>query len=341
MTEPVLAIAILWFFLVIYALAGSVDMGAGFWALIYGRQHDTKAAAIANRFLSPSWKVTNTFLVLLVVALVGFFPRGAFVLGSALLVPVSLVLILLTIRSAFMVFAYTAKEYVLPLQWVSGITGLLIPGLLVSVLPATLGGFIAMDETGPRLLLGKLFTSPTTYAYIGFGIASELYLSALFLSDYAREGEDETTYRKYRQAALVLGPFALVMGVLATFAMLPEASWIVSRMMEQAHWFGLSLIAFLLAGSSLFRKQASGKVGNPRLAVIWTVVQYALASIGYGIAHMPYLVYPYLTIEEGFTNSAMFRSLLIGYTISTLVLLPVFIWFWRLFLKDKRYIKPE
>jgi cytochrome d ubiquinol oxidase subunit II len=341
MTDPTLAIAILWFFLLIYALAGSVDMGAGFWALVYGRQKDTKAAMIANRFLSPSWKVTNTFLVLLVVALVGFFPRGAFVLGTALLMPVSLVLILLTIRSAFMVFAYTAQVYILPLQWVSGITGFLIPGLLISILPATLGGFVVLENGAPVLLLSKLAASPTLYAYVSFGIASELYLSALFLSDYAQEGEDMNTYRKYRKAAILLGPFALATGILATYAMLPEAEWMVVRMRGQILWFILSLLAFIIAYTALWNKSASGETGRPRQAFVWTAVQYTLASIGYGAAHMPYLVYPHLTIEQGFTNPMMFHSLLIGYSVGTLILLPVFVWFWRLFLKDKRYIKHE
>ncbi|CAM4398533.1 cytochrome d ubiquinol oxidase subunit II [Paenibacillus tarimensis] len=341
MSDMNIAISLIWFFLLLYALAGSVDMGAGFWALIYGRQNDTRAGQIANRFLSPSWKVTNTFLVLLVVAVIGFFPRGAFVLGTALLVPVSLVLILLTLRSAFMVFAYTSQEYTIPLLWISGITGLLIPGLLMTVLPVTLGGFIIMEDGAPHLLLGKVFTSPTVYAYVGFGIASELYLSSLFLSDYAREAEDEQTYRKYREAAAALGPIALAMGVLATYAMLPEAEWIVLRMRDNLIWFILSFAAFVAAYLALWKRNSRGSRGLPRVAVLFTAAQYTLASIGYGSAHLPYLIYPYLTVEEGFTNPLMFRSLLIGYTVSTLVLLPVFVWFWRLFLTDKRYIKPD
>jgi len=341
MRDTTIAISLIWFFLLLYALAGSVDMGAGFWGLVYGRSKNTRASQIANRFLSPSWKVTNTFLVLLVVALIGFFPRGAFVLGTALLVPVSLVLILLTLRSVFMVFAYTSQEYTAPLLWVSGITGLLIPGLLMTVLPVTLGGFIVMAENGPYLLLGKVFTSPVVYAHVAFGIASELYLSALFLSDYAREAEDEQTYRKYRQSAITLGPIALAMGVLAAYAMLPEAEWMVFRMREYMIWFILSLAAFLGAYFFLWKRNGRGTRGVPRAAVVLTAVQYTLASIGYGAAHMPYLIYPHLTVEEAVTNPLMFRSLLIGYTISTLVLLPVFVWFWRLFLVDKRYIKPD
>jgi cytochrome d ubiquinol oxidase subunit II len=123
--------------------------------------------------------------------------------------------------------------------------------------------------------------------------------------------------------------------------MLPEAEWMVVRMREQILWFILSFLAFIFAYTALWKKNAQGELGRPRQAFVWTAIQYTLASMGYGAAHMPYLVYPHLTIEQGFTNPTMFHSLLIGYTVSTLILLPVFVWFWRLFLKDKRYIKDE
>lgn len=341
MEQTSVAIAILWFFVFIYSILGSIDFGAGFWAFIYGNRPDTRAASIANRFLSPSWKVTNVFLVLLVVALVGFFPRATFLLGTLLLLPVSLVLILLTVRSTFLVYAYSSEKYSGALRIVSGLTGLLIPGLLMSVLPVTLGGYILTEDGYPQLMLAKLFTSPTLYAHVAFGICAELFLSALFLSDYAREAEDESTYQTYRNIAIIIGPISLAAAVLATFVMDPESHWIVVNMIDNREWFILSLIAFAIAYSALWWRRRDGKLGYPRVAFTGAILQYALAGIGYGVAHMPYIIYPELTVKEGFTNSAMFNSLLIGYSVGTVILLPLFYWFWRLFMKDKRYLKQE
>lgn len=340
MKDTTLAITILWTFVYMYSIAGSIDFGAGFWAMVYGRRNP-RAADIANRFLSPSWEVTNVFLVLLVVALVGFFPRAAYWFGTLLLLPVSLVLILLLFRSAFMVYAHAAQSRVRGLRIVSGITGLLIPGLLVSVLPITLGGFIRMENGVPQLHFGTLLTSPTLYAHVGFGIMTELFLSALFLSDYAREGRDEDAYRTYRSLAIALGPLALAAAVLATFTMVPEASWIVDRMRAQTPGFLLSTAAFAVGYAALWLKRPDGCLGRPRLAVIAVSAQLGLASFAYGAAHFPYIVYPDLTLEAGFTNPAMFHSLLWGYGAGIAVLLPVFVLFWRLFLKDKRYMRAE
>ena len=339
MHDSTIAISILWGFLFIYSIMGSIDFGAGFWSMVFSKKNP-QAASIANRFLSPSWEVTNVFLVLLVVALVGFFPRAAYLLGTLLLVPVSLVLVLLLFRSSFMVYAYSVQRNVRSLRFVSGITGVLIPGLLVSVLPITLGGFIHGEGGYPQLRYAELLASPSLYAYLGFGIATELFLSALFLSDFSRQAGDESTYRHYRTLAVYAGPLAMLLAVVATFTMNEEARWMVNRMREQGPWFILSAAAFLAGYVSLWIKR-KGRLGWPRLAFIFVVIQFALASYAYGKAHMPYIVYPYLTVDEGITNHPMFISLLWGYAVGTVILLPVFVLFWWLFLKDKRYLQAE
>jgi cytochrome d ubiquinol oxidase subunit II len=342
MNDSTLGISIIWVFLFIYSIAGSIDFGAGFWAMLFGARNNTRAAVIANRFLSPSWKITNVFLVLFVVALVHFFPRAMYLLSALLLVPVCLVLILLTIRSTFMVYAYSSQQYAGMLRIVSGVTGLIIPGLLLSLLPITLGGFITLVDGQPQLLFGKLLQSPTLYAHIGFGLSTELFLSALFLADYAREAEDEDTYRTYRKIAINMGPANLLLALLTIYTFAPEASWIVSNIEKQWIWFSLSLGAFAFGYSTLWWAGAPGKApGRPRFAFISVVIQYALASFAYGSAHMPYIVYPELTVQQGFTNATIFRSLLISYAVSTAILVPVFYWFWKLFMKDKRYLKQE
>ncbi|MFD2673136.1 cytochrome d ubiquinol oxidase subunit II [Marinicrinis sediminis] len=339
--EAMIAIVILWVFIFIYSIVGSIDFGAGFWSMLYGKHKGTRAGELANRFLSPAWKVTNVFLVLLVVALVGFFPHATYTLGSLLIVPVSLVLILLTIRSTFMVYAYSVDRFRGTLRIVSGVTGLFIPALLISLLPVTLGGFLNVNGESVSLRFADLLQSPTLYAHLGFGLTTELYLSALFLADYAKVAGDSSSYQTYRRLAVAFGPSTLGFAVLTTWTMVPEASWIVEAIIDHGFWFGLSVAAFVLAYASLWIQGRDGEKGLPRVAVVGTVIQYGLASYAYGASHMPYILYPMLTVEEGFTNPAMFRSLLYGYTIGAALLIPAFIMFWRLFLQDKSYANPE
>src|ERR671929_748796 len=142
MLDVYLAVTVLWGFVFIYAVMATMDFGAGFWSMFYINREKNKATNIANRYLSPTWEVTNTFIVALVVAVYSLFPRGAYTLGTILLIPGSLILLLLSIRSAFLVFSNIADEYKKPLTYISGICGILIPGLLISVLPITHGEYV-------------------------------------------------------------------------------------------------------------------------------------------------------------------------------------------------------
>lgn len=74
-TDALIAISIIWGFVFIYAVMATMDFGAGFWSMIYLNKEHMKATDIANRFLSPTWEVTNVFIVAIVVALFSFFWR--------------------------------------------------------------------------------------------------------------------------------------------------------------------------------------------------------------------------------------------------------------------------
>ncbi|ANE45141.1 membrane protein [Paenibacillus swuensis] len=342
MAESTIAILLVWVIVFVYSILGSVDFGAGFWGMLFGNREGSNAGALANRFLSPTWEVTNTFLVMVVIALVGFFPTAIAMLGTALLVPVSLVLLLLLIRSTFMVYAYSSRKYGKELNIVSGVTGLLIPGLLLSILPISLGGFIDINPEGvPELHFGRLLGSVTLWAHLGFGLTTELFLASLFLSDYSSESGDRSAYLLYRKAALWLGPFTLFFAVITTFTFVPEAQWIRDGIEENFLWFIFSVLAFIFGYSALLWRQGDGTPGVPRVAFTAIIIQYAFASIGYGLSHMPFIIQPYLTVEEGFTDPATFRALLIAYIVGLLILGPAFYLFWKLFLKDKRYLRQE
>lgn len=343
MTNELIAISLLWGFIFIYAVMATMDFGAGFWSMVYMNREKTKATNIANRYLSPTWEVTNVFIVAIVVALVSFFPGATFLLGTVLLIPGSLILLLLAIRSAFLVFSHIAKEYEKMLTYISGISGIIIPALLISVLPITHGGYIEMLDSTARLRLDQLFTSPHEYSFIGFAISSTLFLSSLLLADYSNEANELEAYRIYRRDALILGPISLLMAFFIMLTMQREATWLYNRMMDYLPWLISSVFMFFVAGIALYlpsRKQ-KGVKGRPRIAVVAIVIQYFLASYAYGKAHLPYMIYPDVTIQSGFTHPNTFKALFTTYIVGFVILFPGFIYFWRLFMKDRRYLQKQ
>ncbi|KJE25716.1 cytochrome oxidase subunit II family protein [Geobacillus kaustophilus] len=343
MADELIAITVLWGFIFIYAVMATMDFGAGFWSMVYIHREKANATKIANRYLSPTWEVTNVFIVAIVVALFSFFPGAAFLLGTVLLVPGSIILLLLAVRSAFLVFAHVAKEYEKALTYISGITGIIIPTLLISVLPITHGEFIDIRKGVPTLDLERFLTSPHAYSFMGFAISSTLFLSSLLLADYSLEAGDREAYRLYRRDAWITGPLSLLMAGCMMLTMRYEAKWLYDKMMEYWPWLIGSVAMFAAAGIALSLPSSRHPHvrGRPRLAVIAIVIQYFLASYAYGKAHLPYMVYPDVTIESAFTHPDTFRALFASYIAGFLILFPGFVYFWRLFMHDKRYVRPK
>lgn len=343
MTDALTAITVLWGFVFIYAVMATMDFGAGFWSMVYINRTKTKATNIANRYLSPTWEVTNTFIVALVVAVYSMFPKAAYTLGTVLLIPGSMILLLLSVRSAFLVFSNIAEDYRKVLTYISGICGILIPGLLISVLPITHGGFVEFSDGSQNLNLVKLFTSPNEYAFIGFAVSSTLFLSSLLLADYSKASEEFHAYNVYRRDALILGPISLVMALAIMLTLRNEAAWIYNKMMDDLPILILSVVLFLIGGLALILPSIGNKSlrGLPRLAVIMITLQYLAASYVYGKAHLPYIVYPEVTIQSAFTDPNSFRAVFTTYIVGFLILFPGFIYFWSLFMQDKRYLRQK
>ena len=343
MTDALTAITVLWGFVFIYAVMATMDFGAGFWSMVYINKTKTKATNIANRYLSPTWEVTNTFIVALVVAVYSMFPRAAYTLGTVLLIPGSMILLLLSLRSAFLVFSNIAEDYRKVLTYISGISGILIPGLLISVLPITQGGFVEFTDGSQDLNLASLFTSPNVYAFIGFAVSSTLFLSSLLLADYSKASEELKAYEVYRRDALILGPISLVMAFAIMLTLRQEAAWIYDKMMDNLPILLVSVMFFLIGGLALLLPSIGNKKvrGLPRLAVIMITLQYLAASYVYGKAHLPYIVYPEVTIQSAFTDPNSFRAVFTTYIVGFLILFPGFIYFWSLFMQDKRYLRQK
>lgn len=343
MADALIAITVLWGFVFIYAVMATMDFGAGFWSMIYISREKTQATNIANRYLSPTWEVTNTFIVALVVAVYSLFPTAAYNLGTILLIPGSLILLLLALRSAFLVFSNIAVEYKKPLTYISGITGIIIPGLLISVLPITHGQYVDYGIRTANLNLGRLFTSPNEYAFVGFAICSTLFLSSLLLADYSKASNEMEAYRIYLRGGMILGPVSMVMAVLIMFTLRNEANWLYVRMLDDLPLLLISVGFFLIVGIGLFAPDPfqKGVRGMPRLSVIAAVGQYLIASYVYGKAHLPYIIYPNVTIESAFTDPNSFRAVFITYIVGFAILFPGFIYFWSLFMNDKRYLRKK
>ncbi len=332
----ILGISILWTFLFGYIIVGSIDFGAGFfnaYSLLTDKEHIL--TTIIQRYLSPVWEVTNVFLVFFFVGIIGFFPKTAFYYGTTLLVPVSLAILLLAIRGSYYAFeTYGARGHK-GYSFMYGVAGLLLPASLSIVLTISEGGFVSLVDNKPVLDYIALFINPLTWSIVLLSITAVLYISAVFLTWYANKANDAAATNLMRKYALIWAFPTIITAGGIIYQLHIHNQQHYERIFDLSWMFVLSFFLFIGTVWLLWKKTNYG------LAFSLLVGQFAFAFYGYGFSHYPYLLYPYLTIYDSFTNEAMAISLVIAFILGLGLLLPSLYLLLRLFLFNKDYVQGK
>ncbi|MFC0558949.1 cytochrome d ubiquinol oxidase subunit II [Halalkalibacter alkalisediminis] len=336
MTLEVIGISVLWLFLFGYVIVASIDFGAGFFnaSTIVTRKHHIVNSVI-QRYLSPVWEITNVFLVFFFVGMIGFFPKTAYYFGTVLLVPISISIILLALRGSYYAFGtYGTKGHV-GYTLMYGVTGVLIPASLSTALIVSQGGFIRETPTGGiELDFLSLFTSPFAWSIVALSLVSVLFISASFLAYYSSVAEDIEALNLFRRYTWIWSFPTIVtaMGIII------EMKWHnpthYEGMLSLWWLFALSLVCFI-ASLWLLKKRHYGR------SFIFVVLQFAIAFYAYGVSRYPYLLYPNLTIYDGFTNETMAYALITAFVFGFMLLIPSLYLVFKLFIMNKPYIQKR
>ncbi|WP_018924929.1 cytochrome d ubiquinol oxidase subunit II [Salsuginibacillus kocurii] len=334
MTMEVWGIAILWLFLYGYMIVGSIDFGAGFFHFynkVSKKKHPVNS--LIQRYLSPVWETTNVFLVFFFVGIIGFFPDTAYYYGTALLVPGSISIVLIAIRGSYYAFntygASDSKVY----SFLYGITGLLIPASFTTVLTISEGGFLDISENAVTLDLMALLTSPYSWSVVILAVVSVLFISSSFLQYYARKANDEASFELFRKYTLFWSGPQILASVFIFFALSEHNPAHFADMLDIWWMFGLSFVFFVGVVVLTVLKRNLGT------AFILVMLQFFAAWFGYGASHLPWLLYDYLTIYDGFVNTTMGITLIVSFILGFLLLIPSLYLLMRLFLFDTEYIR--
>lgn len=331
-----LGVTVLWTFLYGYLIVASIDFGAGFfsyYSAVTNKKHVIHK--IIERYLSPVWEVTNVFLIFFYIGMVGFFPETARYYGTALLVPGSIAIILLALRGSYYAFStYGAKDN----KWymfLYGGTGLLIPAALSTVLAISEGGIIT--EKGERIDVdwAAFFGSLYSWSVILLALVSVLYISAMFLSYYAYRANDQPAFEIVRRYALFWSGPTILSSLFVFYAISQQNHQHFLGMIDVGWMFFASFLCFLISVYSVWRRKRLG------LSFLFVLLQFAFAFFGYGRSHLPYILYPYISIHENFTNQTMGTALVVAFIAGLLILVPSLILLLRLFLFDADYVQGK
>lgn len=337
MSYETIGITVLWIFLYGYLIVASIDFGAGFFAY-YAKvtKKDHIINALISRYLSPVWEITNVFFVFFFVGLIGFFPDTAYYYGTALLVPGSIAIVLIAIRGSFYAFENYGFKKSNVYMFLYGATGLLIPASLSIALTLSEGGFIDVNKSGNvSLLYGKLISSPYSWSVIFLAIVSVLFISSTFLSFYANRADDQPALKLVRNYALFWSIPTIIASLTTFIALSQHNPRHYGNMIDLWWMFGLSVGFFMVAILCIYSNRYYG------IAFIAVMLQFFFAFFGYGKAHLPYLLDPYITLTGSATHESMGKALIVVFIAGLCLLIPSLILIMKMFLFDADYVKGK
>jgi cytochrome d ubiquinol oxidase subunit II len=317
--------------LILYALTGGADFGAGIWDLLAAgpgasRQRKAIAAAIA-----PIWEANHVWLILVVVVLFTGFPTGFAAMMTALNIPVTVMLVGIVLRgSAFIFRSYDLQSAAVQRHWstIFGIASICTPFFQGVILGALATGRIrvANGQVTTGFFAGWLTLFSLVCGVFALGLFA--FLSATYLTLDAKDEPD--LQDDFRRRAIWSGVALVPVGGVVLLTARHGAPELFCGLLR---WWA----PLLLAATSLCGLGALGALWRRRFAAARAaaVGQVTLILVGWSLAQYPNLITPDVTAANACAPEATLRLLVIALAAGALVLLPSLIFLFRLFKGDR------
>ena len=96
---------IVWILVMLYALTGGADFGAGFWDLVAGGdERGRRPRALLDRAIAPVWEANHVWLIFVLVVMWTAFPPAYSAILSTLFIPFTLAALGIVMRGASFAF---------------------------------------------------------------------------------------------------------------------------------------------------------------------------------------------------------------------------------------------
>ena len=315
--------------LILYMLTGGADFGGGIWDLFATGKRAKDQRELIKNAIAPIWEANHVWLIVIVVLLFVAFPVAFATIGTALHIPLTLMLIGIVLRGTAFVFrTYDDQSDKTHMRWslVFAIASVITPIMLGITLGAVASGTIhANAETGA--VETDFFSSwfaPFPFA-IGF---FTLTLCALLAAVYLTLETDDTELREdFRGRALIA---AVSVGAMAgiSFILSAKGAPSVRQGLGNSVW---SIPFHVLTGVVAIGAIWAIWKRYFHLARILVTVQVALIIFGWGLAQFPYIVAPNLKFSNTGAPDSVLRPVLIIVVIGGVLLVPAFWYLYAVF----------
>lgn len=303
---------LLWLSMIVYAIFGGADFGAGLWDGVAFGDKGREQRDMIQQAIGPVWEANNVWLTYLIVGLMTAFPIVAELLATALFIPLILILIGIVFRGSS--FAFRSQiEHMSALRqaWrrVFDISSMITPFLFGASAAAVAGG--SLRVVAGQIPFGVIGAWLTPFAIVLglMGIALSATIAAIFLTVEAQGRKRPELMQAFRLQALIAGTVMAVLGVVGLALAPTEAPILWRGMLDHALWaIVITILIGIATAAALFFERF-------RLARVLIALETGAIIGTWGLSQMPYLVPPDLTV----TNAASPPTTLIEFLATALV----------------------
>jgi cytochrome d ubiquinol oxidase subunit II len=307
-------------------LFGGADFGAGIWDLLAGgTRRGARQRYLIEHSIAPVWEANHVWLIFVLVVLWTAFSTGFAAVVTTLYQPLTLAAFGMIARGA--AFAFRKSISSLAMRRFFGAC-FALSSLATPFFLGTVVGGVASSRVPPGIATGDVVTSwlnPTSILGGVLAVFVCAYLAAVFLClDARREGYDDLA-NQFRTRALGTAATTGVVGLIGIFVLRADAPRLFEGLIGQALPV---IIVSVLAGGASIALLVARRYGMARVT---SSVAVATILIGWAAAQYPYLLLPYLTIEQAARSETTLVTMTVVLVLGSLVLVPSLVYMYVLF----------
>lgn len=313
-------------FLVVYALTGGADFGAGVWDLFARGPQAEKQRYLIAKAMGPIWEANHVWLIAIIVVLFINFPKAFAQLATALHIPLTIMLVGIVMRgSAFVFRDYDQATARLTWSRFFSVSSIATPVMLGMCLAAISSGSLPFDAAGE--FNGSYLSDWCSWFTLAFGLTTLSVFAFLAATYLTTRTPDRHLQECFRRRALIA---ALVTAVLAWATYLAagsEAPDFLQRFANHRAWLpfqiGMALIGITAFGLLVTRRY--------RLAQLAAGAQATWMILGWALAQFPYLIAGQTSVYEAAAPQNVLQTTFWVFVVGSCLLVPSMIYLYRVF----------
>jgi cytochrome d ubiquinol oxidase subunit II len=322
MLYVVLFFAIFSFFL--YVLLGGADFGAGIIELFSSTQNQKPIKNTVYNVMGPVWEANHIWIIILIVIMWIAFPVYYNIVVVYLHIPLTLVLLGITLRGAAFIFRHydavkgeSQKLY----DRLFRISCMITPIFLGMVFGALVTGDIALLENNPNADFYDLYVHPWLQLFpfvIGlFYAALCTFLASVFLIGEAIEEEKKMYIRKATIATIAV----VTLGFVVLVTGFAEGRSFITNFIENP----FAIISVIFSGIILYPLWRAIRIGRIIRCRIFAGLQVVLILFAALVTHIPNIISTTagpVNFLDGIAPKSVIRVLGISLLIGGSLILP-------------------